>query len=185
MAYKRKRQEKISPFYMVLKWLVDIVVVIGAAIFAGIQLGSQYTVNGYSMEPALTNEDKVLVDKLSYHFKDPERGDIILFKTKTDSEQYYIKRIVALPGETVQIQNGILYIDGLEWKSGTNTEKMLNAGLAEKEIVLGEDEYFVLGDNFNNSEDSRFASIGNIKYGNIVGRAWLFVTTLDDIALIE
>ena len=185
MAYKRKKKEEISPFYIVLKWLVDIVVVIGAAIFVGLYLGSQYTMTGYSMEPVLTNADKVLIDKLYYHFEEPERGDIIMFQPKSDEEQYYMKRIVALPGETVQIKNGILYIDGVAREGGEDTEKILNAGLAEEEIILGEDEYFVLGDNFNNSEDSRFSSIGNIKRSSIIGRAWLLVTTLDDISLID
>ncbi|MBP3544380.1 MAG: signal peptidase I, partial [Lachnospiraceae bacterium] len=175
MAYKRKKKEEISPFYIVLKWLVDIVVVIGVAIFVGLYLGSLYTMTGYSMEPALTNADKVLIDKLYYHFEEPERGDIIMFQSKSDEEQYYMKRIVALPGETVQIKNGILYIDGIVHEGDEDTEKILNAGLAEDEIILAEDEYFVLGDNFNNSEDSRFASIGNIKRSNIVGRAWLLV----------
>lgn len=185
MAYKRKKKEEISPFYIVLKWLVDIVVVVGVAIFVGLYLGSQYTMTGYSMEPVLTNNDKVLIDKLYYHFEEPERGDIIMFQQKSNEEQYYMKRIVALPGETVQIKNGILYINGIAQEGDEDTEKILNAGVAEEEITLEPDEYFVLGDNFNNSEDSRFSSIGNIKRSNIVGRAWLFVTTLDDISLID
>lgn len=182
MAYKRTRKEEISPFYIVLKWLVDLVVVIGAAIFIGIFFGEQYTATGYSMEPTLANEDEVLVDRLRYHFKEPERGDIIVFFPKSDTTQYYIKRVVALPGERVQIIDGILYING---KAQDAEDKILNAGLAEEEILLGEEEYFVLGDNWNNSEDSRFNSVGNVKRSSIVGRVWLEVTTLNDIAFVK
>lgn len=182
MAYKRGKQEEISPFYTVLKWLVDLSVVIGAAVFIGVFLGGQATVTGYSMEPAFTNADKVLVDRLSYHFKEPERGDIIVFLPRSDTPQYYVKRIAALPGETVQIKDGILYING---KAQAGEENFLNAGLAEEEITLGEDEYFVLGDNRNNSEDSRFASVGNVKRSSIIGKAWLKVTSLNDISLVK
>lgn len=182
MTYKRAKKEEISPFYIVLKWLVDLVVVIGAAIFIGMFLGEKYTVSGYSMEPTLTNEDEVLIDRLRYHFKEPERGDIIVFFPKSDTTQYYIKRIVALPGETVQIKNGILYING---EAQESEQKILNAGLAGEEIVLGDEEYFVLGDNWNNSEDSRFDSVGNVKRSSIAGCVWLEVTTLNDISIVK
>lgn len=185
MARKRIKKEETSPFYAVLKWLVDLSVVIGAAIFIGVFLGEQITVTGYSMEPALENEDEVLVDKLLYHFKEPKRGDIIVFLPRSDSAQYYIKRIVALPGETVQIKDGLLYIGGKLWEGGEEEEYILNAGLAAQEITLGEDEYFVLGDNRNNSEDSRFSSVGNVKRSNITGKVWLKVTSLNDISLVD
>lgn len=174
-----------SPFYTVLKWLVDLAVVIGAAVFIGIFLGGRHTVAGYSMEPALTNGDEVLINRLLYHFEEPERGDIIIFLPKSDAEQYYIKRIVALPGETVQIIDGILYIDGEIWETGAEGERILNAGLAQEALTMEEDEYFVLGDNLNNSEDSRFPSVGKVKQSNIIGKAWLKVTSLEDISLIH
>ena len=185
MARIRGKKEKISPFYIVLKWLVDLPVVVGAAIFIGVFLGEQYTVTGYSMEPSLTNEDEVLIDRLLYHFKEPNRNDIIVFLPKSDAPQYYVKRIVALPGETVQIMNGILYINGEAQEGQEDTQKILNAGLAHEIITLGEDEYFVLGDNWNNSEDSRFSSVGTVKRSNIIGKAWLKVTSLNDISLVE
>ena len=182
MSQKRGKQEKISPFYVVVKWLVDLSVVIGAAIFIGVFLGEQFSVTGFSMEPTLTNMDEVFIDKLLYHFKEPKRDDIIVFLPKSDAETYYVKRIVALPGETVQIKNGILYLNG---EAQVSSEKILNEGRAKEEIVLGEDEYFVLGDNRNNSEDSRSDGVGNVKRSNIIGKVWLKVTTLNDISLIE
>ncbi len=185
MAHKRGKKEEISPFYVVLKWLVDLSVAVGAALFIGVFLGEQITMTGYSMEPALTNEDELLMDRLLYHFKEPERGDIIIFLPRSDASQYYMKRIVALPGETVQIKDGLLYINGEVQMSEEGLEKILNPGLAKEKIVLGEDEYFVLGDNRNNSEDSRFSSVGNVKRGNIIGKAWLKVTSLNDISLVK
>lgn len=185
MTHKRGKKEEISPFYVVLKWLVDLSVAVGAALFIGVFLGEQITMTGYSMEPVLTNEDELLMDRLLYHFKEPERGDIIIFLPRSDASQYYIKRIIALPGETVQIKDGVLYINGEVQRMEDGLEKILNPGLAKEEIVLGEDEYFVLGDNRNNSEDSRFSSVGNVKRSNIIGKVWLKVTSLNDISLVK
>lgn len=185
MSYQRGKIEEIPPFEIILKWLVDLVVVIGIGLFISIFLGQRSGVTGYSMEPALTNGDAVLVDKLRYHFTLPKRFDIVVFSPKSDMGHYYMKRVIGLPGERVQIIDGMVYINGEKLKEPMETEKMLNAGLAQEEILLGEDEYFLLGDNRNNSEDSRFQTVGNVKFTNIVGKAWLKVTTLNDVGLIE
>ena len=131
-------------------------------------------VNGTSMYPTLEDGDQLIADKITYRFRDPERFDIIIFPYKYAENTYFIKRIIGLPGETVRIdEQGNIYINGEILEEDYGYETILYAGLASEEIVLGEDEYFVLGDNRNVSEDSRYADVGNIKREDIVGRAWL------------
>jgi signal peptidase I len=180
MAKKRKEKEERHIMYVILKWITDLFVVAGAAAFLIVYLGESISVLGYSMDPTLTHEDQVLVDKARYHFEEPERFDVIVFSTQA-GEQNLIKRIIGLPGETVQIRDGRVYIDGKRLTEPFETEKMLNAGLAGEGILLGEDEYFVLGDNRNHSEDSRFQTVGNVSLEDIIGKIWLYVTNWDTI----
>ncbi len=130
-------------------------------------------VEGASMEPTLYDGDNLIVDKISYRFRDPSRFDIIVFPHE---QVLFIKRIIGLPGETVQIDaKGDIYIDGVLLPEGYGKEVIRpeNVGIAIEPIVLGEDEYFVMGDNRNNSADSRMESVGNVKRDAIVGRAWV------------
>ena len=137
-------------------------------------VGQRTQVNGSSMEPTLSDHDNLIVDKISYRFKDPERFDIIVFPFQYEEDVYYIKRIIGMPGETVFIDlDGTIYIDGEALQENYGREVMLSPGRAGEPITLGEDEYFVLGDNRNNSSDSRDPSVGNIHRGRIVGKAWV------------
>lgn len=137
-------------------------------------VGQRTQVNGSSMEPTLSDHDNLIVDKISYRFKDPERFDIIVFPFQYEENVYYIKRIIGMPGETVFIDlDGTIYIDGEALQENYGREVMLSPGRAGEPITLGEDEYFVLGDNRNNSSDSRDPSVGNIHRDRIVGKAWV------------
>ncbi len=129
-----------------------------------------YTIQGDSMNPTMEKGDKHLVNRLIYHIKSPSRYDVILFKLKNEKDaNYYVKRVVALPGETVQVKDGNVYVNGKKIKMFSK-EKVLSPGLAGNKITLKKGQYFVLGDNYNNSEDSRSASIGNVKKSNIIGK---------------
>lgn len=142
-------------------------------------------VNGTSMVPTLENADQLICDKLTYRFKDPERFDIIVFPYQYAENTYFIKRIIGLPGETVRIdENGVIYINGEVLEEHYGAEQMYYQGLAAEEIQLGDDEYFVLGDNRNVSEDSRYADVGNIKRENIVGRAICRIWPLSKFGLL-
>ena len=141
---------------------------------------------GPSMEPTLYNEDNLIVQKLTYHFTDPERFDVIVFPFKHGERTYYIKRVIGLPGETVEIDSdGTIYIDGEVLEENYGKEVIANPGLAASPIHLGSNEYFVLGDNRNNSEDSRYANIGNIKEEYIVGQAWFRLESEDGMGFIH
>ena len=144
-------------------------------------------VSGESMQDTLQNGESLLVDKVSYHFTDPKRYDIIVFYPKgRDVEEYYVKRIYGLPGETVQITDkGEILIDGEELVESYGREVIKDPGLASDPITLGEDEYFVMGDNRNYSKDSRFPDVGNIKRADIIGKAWLRIYPFDKIGFIR
>lgn len=138
------------------------------------------------MEPRLSNEDNLIVDKITYRFKNPERFDIIVFPFQYDKNTFYIKRIIGLPGETVYIDyDGNIYINDELLVEGYGKEVIEDPGLAYTPITLGEDEYFVLGDNRNNSSDSRDPSVGNIKREDIIGRAWIRILPFDKIGFIK
>ena len=137
-------------------------------------VGQRTEVQGSSMEPTLQNADNLIVDKISYRVREPQRFDIIVFPFQFEEDTYYIKRIIGMPGEKVRIDwDGTVYIDGEALEEGYGLEVIQDPGRAVDEIELGEDEYFVLGDNRNNSTDSRAELVGNIHKDDIIGRAWV------------
>ncbi len=149
-------------------------------------VGQRTQVQGDSMEPKLSTEDNLIVDKISYRFHDPERFDIIVFPFQYEKDTFYIKRIIGLPGETVQIdEEGNIMIDGEILEESYGKEVIMNPGRAYEPVELGADEYFVMGDNRNNSTDSREPSVGNIKREDIIGRAWLRIWPFDKFGLIK
>lgn len=155
-------------------WAAQIAAVIFLAYFIVYYALEKTNMVGVSMETTLQDDDSIIINKFSYRFTDPKRFDVIVFKKSGKEHSYYdIKRIIALPGETFQIKDGQLLINGKVVPEIVNVEPMDNYGLAEEEILLEENEYFVLGDNRNNSEDSRFASIGTIKREEIIGKAFI------------
>lgn len=149
-------------------------------------VGQRTQVQGASMEPTLHNNDNLIVDKISYRFKEPQRFDIIVFPFQYEEDTYYIKRIIGMPGETVYIDaEGTIYIDGEVLMESYGKEIMLSAGRAGEPITLGEDEYFVLGDNRNNSSDSRDPSVGNIHRDKIIGKAWMRIWPLSKFGILK
>ena len=195
-----RREKKYHVHEIILKWIVDITMVVCLSFILATYMLGKTTVVGHSMEPTLENDDSLLVDKVSYCFRQPERYDVIVFEPAiANVSKYYVKRIVGLPGETIQIIDGVVYINGeplendviysfgLKDEAGkpVEPEKIYNAGLAEKPITLGYDEYFVLGDNRNNSEDSRFSNVGNVKYSAIIGRIWAVSSPFGRMGLVK
>ena len=145
-------------------------------------------VDGSSMEPTLSNGDNLFVDKISYRFHDPERFDIIVFPFRYKENTYYIKRIIGMPGETVRIDtDGNIYINEvkLEESYGKEVIRADRLGRSVNPVVLGEDEYFVMGDNRNNSSDSRTEAVGNISRKDIIGRAWVRIWPFDKMCVLK
>ncbi len=136
-------------------------------------VGMKVSMIGVSMEPVLYNGQEVLVNRFLYRISSPDRGDIVAFLPNGNKNaHYYLKRVIGLPGETVQIIKGYVYIDGILLEEDEHFDKIADAGIADAEVVLGNDEYFVLGDNRNNSEDSRSGNIGPIHKDTIAGKVW-------------
>lgn len=151
-------------------WVGEIAAVILLAFFIIYVCFQTVTVHGESMQPAFYDGDVVMVNKLQYKFSDPKRLDAAVLELENGSTTHYtMKRVIGLPGENVQITDGQIIIDGTPLDY-TFEEAILSAGLAAYSVELGEDEYFVMGDNCNNSEDSRVANIGNIKRDQFVGK---------------
>lgn len=166
-------------------WLLYIVLIIALTWIVVTFVGQRTEVSGSSMETTLSDKDQLIVDKMTYRFRDPKRYDIVVFPYQYQDNTYYIKRIIGLPGETVQILSGMVYIDGMRLDEHYGNEVMENPGIAEEPLTLGEDEYFVLGDNRNNSSDSRVSDVGLIHRKDLIGRAWIRVWPLSQIGVIH
>ena len=168
----RERKFNTNILYQVLQciFLAFIAIFLGFAIIYA--FGIRTSVVGESMEPTLSNGQEVLINKIAYQFSAPKQGDVIVFRPNGNENAHLsVKRVIATPGDRVQIVQGKVVINGSIY-TRDKAEDTRDAGIAASEITLGADEYFVLGDNRRNSEDSRSANIGNISRGMIEGRAW-------------
>ena len=174
LNFRRQRKKINLPLVReVLSWIVEIVVVIGLAYVLVSFFGIRTNVVGQAMEQTLENDDDILVNKFAYIISKPKQGDVIVFLPNGNKKShYYVRRVVAVPGDTVQIKDGALYVNDELYKESTDVASMEDAGIASDAIKLEKDEYFVLGDNRNNSEDSHYANIGNVKRDYIIGKAW-------------
>lgn len=157
-----------------LFWLISVPVVILLAYFI-CHIGIEKTrVINSSMEPTLSKNDNIIINKFSYMLSSPERFDVIVIDTGDNEHSVYdIKRVYGLPGETIQILNGQILINGKAIEDVVNVKKMELSGIAVTPIKLGENEYFVLADERENSEDSRYLNYGLVKGSNIVGKAFI------------
>lgn len=155
----------------IARWAVDVVVTIALAWFLVYGFCGQVRISGNSMQPLLEASDVVLVNRLAYDLGKPKRYDVVVFGS--EDRKNNVKRVIGLPGETVQIIGGLVYIDGAPLEDESGLGQVSLAGRAGSPITLGEDEYFLLGDNRDSSEDSRFANVGNVKADHIQGKVWL------------
>ena len=168
-----------------LSWLIYIVIVVILSLGIITFIGQRTKVSGHSMETTLSDGDNLIVDKISYRFRDPERFEIIVVPFQYEEHTYYIKRIIGLPGETVRVIDGYVYINGEVLDENYGLEVMDDPGIAAEPITLGEDEYFVLGDNRNHSSDSRDPSVGVLHRDDIMGRAWIRIWPFDKFGVIK
>ena len=167
-------------------WVFQIVIVVLFAFVVVYFFGQTRTCIGQSMSTTIEGGDAVLLDGLSYKLGNPKRNDVIAFQLNGNREgASSIKRILGLPGETIQIKDGMIYIDGEIYLEKKDYPAMTDAGLAEEPITLGTNQYFVLGDNRNNSRDGRYPEVGNIKRSDITGRAFLRIWPLNKFGLLK
>ena len=169
-AKEKLEDEKVRGF---MRWVFEIVVTLVLAAMVGIMLFQTVTMQESSMEPTIAVGDRFFINRVVYKFSSPKRGDLIVFRTNaSDDAALHIRRVIGLPGETIQISGGRILIDGEAYKEGKDFPMISNPGLASSSITFESGEYFVLGDNRNNSEDSRYADIGMVKKRYIAGKIW-------------
>ena len=170
----------------ILLWVFEIAVVLVLAAVVSIFFCQSIVMQEGSMEPTLATQDKILINKVIYKIKEPQRGDIIAFKNSPeDHASIHTKRVIGLPGEKIQIKDGQILINGKTYMEKKDFPQISNGGLAEQTITLGKDEYFVLGDNRNNSEDSRYGDVGNVKKKYIVGKLWFVISPRSKFGFLE
>ena len=182
-AKEKLENEKVKN---VLLWVFEIAVTLVFAAVVAIVMFQSVTMQESSMEPTLSVGDKFFMNRVEYKISSPKRGDMIVFKTNAgDDAALHIRRVVGLPGETVQIANGRILINGETYKEGKDFPSISNGGQASNPISLENGEYFVLGDNRNNSEDSRHGDIGVVKKRYIVGKLWFTVSPVKKIGSLK
>ena len=168
-----RRKKKISPAHVreVFSWIFGIFTAIFIAVVLNVFLGMSINVVGVSMEPALYNGQQIFINSFLYLISSPKAGDVIVFLPNgNENAHYYVKRVAAVPGDRVVIRDGVLYVNGEA--SPWVEEKLAEAGIAAEEFTVENGEYFCIGDNPGNSEDSRSANIGPVKEEDIIGKVW-------------
>jgi signal peptidase I len=185
--YQKKKKLNSKVLKDVFEMIVGSLAAIFLAFVIVFSVGMRTSVIGDSMEPVLYNGQEILMNRVVYRLTSPKRGDVIVFLPNgNEHSHYYVKRVVGLPGETIQIKEGRVYIDNVLLDEDEDLDKMIDAGIAQNELTLAADEYFVLGDNRNSSEDSRSGNIGAVKKDDIIGKAWFHMgTTEESMGLIE
>ena len=169
--YRRKKKISSAHVREIFSWLVGIFTAVFIAVVLNVFLGVTTNVVGVSMEPTLYNGQQIFINSFLYLISSPKAGDVIVFLPNgNENTHYYVKRVVAAPGDSVLIQDGILYVNGQA--SPWVEEKLAEAGIAAEEFTVENGEYFCIGDNPGNSEDSRSANIGPVREEDILGKVW-------------
>jgi len=169
--YKKKKTISSATIREIFSWIFGIVAAVFIAVVLNYFMGMTTNVVGVSMEPTLYNGQKIYINRFLYILSSPKAGDVVVFLPNgNENAHYYVKRVVAVPGDRLVVEDGTLFVNGLQ--SPWVTEKLIDAGIAENEFTLESGEYFCIGDNPGNSEDSRSANIGPVKETDIVGEVW-------------
>ena len=175
LDFNHKRRKKISTVVLkeIFSWLFWIGISAVTAVVLVYVFGLRTNVVGNSMEPHLYAGQKILINRLAYQISEPKFGDVIAFQPNgKEKSHYYVKRVIGVPGDTLVIKNGRIFINDEELEEDESYDKIAEPGIAESELHLAEGEYFVLGDNRNFSEDSRSGNIGIVKDSYIIGKVW-------------
>ena len=183
---KQRKKFNMPLFKEILSWMFESVLVIVIAYTLVSFFGVRTSVVGSAMTPTLENEEQVMVNRFVYLLSAPKSGDVVVFLPNgNEKSHYYVRRVIACPGDTLHIEDGAVYVNGALYEEDTEVASIVDAGIAGEEIKLGSDEYFVMGDNRNNSEDSRMANIGFVKKEYMVGKVWFHYTSINDMGFIR
>ncbi len=173
LSFYNRKKRKISSAHVkeIFSWMFGIFTAVFIAVVLNVFLGVATNVVGVSMEPTLYNGQRIYINSFLYLISSPKRGDVVVFLPNgNENAHYYVKRVVAVPGDRVLISGGILYVNGEE--SPWVMEKLADAGIAAVEFTIQNSEYFCIGDNPGNSEDSRSPNIGPVREEDMIGKVW-------------
>lgn len=186
LSFNRKRRViQASAVHSAFVWVGECLLAFAIGCVLVYYFMTSLTCVGQAMEPTVSSGAQVLVNRFIYTLASPKAGDVIVFKPNGNSNtHYYMRRVIGTPGDTIQIVEGFVYVNGELFETGTGNEQMDFAGVAEEEIILEKDEYFVLGDNRSASEDSRNDDIGNVRRRDIYGMAWFVRYPWDNFGII-
>ena len=183
---KKKRELNIPLLREIAIWILEIAITVALAGVCVYFVGVRTTVVGQSMSNQLQDGDQVLINRFIYKVSKPKIGDVIVFLPNgNEKSHYYIKRVVAAGGDTVQIINGVIYVNGQPSDNVHFTGTISDPGVAADPLTLEPDECFVMGDNPGGSEDSRFANIGNVRSDYIIGKVWFKLLPISDAGFVE
>ncbi|MDD7641929.1 MAG: signal peptidase I [bacterium] len=183
---KKKRELNIPLLREIAVWILEIAIAVALAGVCVYFVGVRTTVVGQSMSEQLQDGDQVLINRFIYKVKKPKIGDVIVFLPNgNEKSHYYIKRVVAAGGDTIQIIDGVIYVNEVPLDKDYFSAAIADPGVAAEKIRLAADECFVIGDNPGGSEDSRFANIGNVKSEYIIGKAWFKILPFSDAGFVE
>lgn len=183
---KQRKKFNLPLFKEILTWIGEILLIIVVAGICVSFFGVRTTVVGQAMSETLSNGDQILINKFQYVISSPKQGDVVVFLPNgNEKSHYYVRRVIGVPGDTIQIKEGAVYVNDELYLEEREVASIEEAGIASEPITLEDGEYFVLGDNRNNSEDSRFANIGNIKEDYIIGKAWFYFESIGKMGFIK
>ena len=186
---RRRKEQRRKNVKEVVSTIIYLIILCTIVYLVLHYVGQRTVVRGDSMDTTLSDGQNLIMDKISYRFHDPERYDIIIFPGPEEygEHPYYIKRIIGMPGETVQIKDGKVYINDKELKSDVYgiTDSIDEAGIAQEPLTLGSDEYFCLGDNRPISYDSRYEEVGPVHRSEIIGKVWIRIWPLNKFGKVS
>ncbi len=169
----------------VLKYIIDIVVIVMLTILFITTMAYTTTAKGNAMSPEINANNDILINKLTYKLFNPKKGDVIAFKLNGEEDNIVARRVVGVPGDVIVITKGKLYINGEEQTFIDNDNSIVTDGILKNELTLDKGEYFVIGDNWNSSTDSRYTEIGPIMAKDIVGKVWFVISPISDFGFVS
>ena len=186
---RRRKEQRRKNVKEVISTVIYLIILCAAVYLILHYVGQRTVVRGDSMDRTLSDGQNLIMDKISYRFHDPERYDIVIFPGPEEygEHPYYIKRIIGMPGEKVQIKDGKVYINDKELKSDVYgiTDSIDEAGIVQEPLTLGSDEYFCLGDNRPVSYDSRYEEVGPVHRSEIIGKVWIRIWPLNKFGKVS